>query len=109
MALATLDVEGDPHCIGIAYAKVVAKNKIIITDNFMRETPKNLKRNNKITLAVWNKDWERKTIGFELRGKAKYFSSGKWKKFVERMKENRGLPAKGAILVTVSKIKKLVC
>ncbi len=59
MALATISGRM-PHVIGIAYAKVVGKSKIVITDNFMRETPKNLKRNNNIALAVWNKNWEKK-------------------------------------------------
>ncbi len=72
MAFATISGK-NPHVIGIAYAKVVGKNKIIITDNFMKETPKNLKRNNNVALAVWNKNWERKTIGYELRGTQNIF------------------------------------
>lgn len=66
----------------------------------MKQTEDNLRKNNNVCLAVWDKDWN----GYKLVGKAKYFASGKWKKFIEAMSENKGLPAKGAILVTVSKI-----
>jgi len=52
---------------------------------------------------VWNDEEE----GYKIIGRAQYFKSGKWKKAVEEIKENKGLPAKGAILVKVKKIIKL--
>ncbi|MCG2701209.1 pyridoxamine 5'-phosphate oxidase family protein [Candidatus Parcubacteria bacterium] len=66
----------------------------------MKRTGENLKENNNVCLAVWNEKEE----GYKLIGKAKYFSSGKWLKFVKQMPENKGFPSKGAILVTVSKL-----
>jgi len=42
-----------------------------------------------------------------LRGTAKYFTSGKWYKIVKEIPENREEPCKGAILVTIKKIKKI--
>ena len=68
----------------------------------MRTTSKNLIKNKNVCLAVWNKN-----KGYKLIGKANYFNSGKWKKFVGNMKENKGLPAKGAILIGIRKIIKL--
>jgi len=103
MSLATIDNSGDPHVIAVAYVKVVSSNQILITDNCMRRTKKNILRNNKVALAVWDKDW----TGYQIKGTAEYFVSGEWKKFVEEMKENKGLPAKGAILVTIKEIYKL--
>ncbi|GAF98294.1 unnamed protein product [marine sediment metagenome] len=103
LAFATVDEAGNPNVIGVAYVKVVSKNQILITDNYMKQTEKNLQKNNNVCLAVWDKNWN----GYKLVGKAKYFTSGKWKKFVEEMPENKDLSAKGAILVTINKIKKL--
>jgi hypothetical protein len=51
-------------------------------------------------LLVWDKKWQ----GYKIIGQAKYFTTGKWKELVVAMKENKGLPAKGAILIKVSKI-----
>jgi len=106
-SLSTIDSEGNPHIIGVAFCKVV-ENKVIITDNFMKETPENLKNNNKATIAVWNKEWEENCKGFEIKGTAEYLTEGKWLEFVKELKENNGLSAKGAIVLTPIKIKELV-
>lgn len=99
-AFATSSAGGVPNVIPVACVKVVEKNKILITDNFMKHTKNNFKKNNNVCLAVWNQKEE----GYKLIGKAKYFSEGKWLKFVKQMPENKGFPAKGAIVVTVSKL-----
>jgi len=103
LALATVDDAGKPNVIGVAYVKVVSKNQVLITDNYMRQTKENLEKNNDVCLAVWDKEWN----GIKLVGNAEYFTSGEWKTFVEKMPENKGLPAKGAILINVSELIKL--
>jgi len=103
VAFATVDKKGKPNVIAVAFIKVVSDNQIIITDNCMKQTIENVKVNNNVCLAVWDKKWN----GYKLIGKAKYFAKGKWKEFVEKMIENKGLSAKGAILVTVSKLVEL--
>jgi predicted pyridoxine 5'-phosphate oxidase superfamily flavin-nucleotide-binding protein len=99
VALATV-MNGRPNMIGVAFVKVVSGKELIITDNYMNQTVKDIKADNNICLIVWDKNLK----GYKLIGQAKYFVSGKWKKFVESLKENKGLPAKGAILVKVKKI-----
>jgi len=103
VALATVDGSHKPNVIGVAYVKVVSKNQVLITDNYMRQTKENLEKNKSVCLASWDKNWN----GYKLVRKAKYCASGKWKTFVEKMPENKGLSAKGAILIAVSKIMKL--
>lgn len=100
VAFATVDKKCKPNVISVACVKVVDRNKVLITDNFMRHTRENLLINNNVCLAVWNKEEE----GYKLIGNAKYFSSGKWLKFVKQMPENKNFSAKGAILITISKI-----
>jgi predicted pyridoxine 5'-phosphate oxidase superfamily flavin-nucleotide-binding protein len=106
LALSTVDKSSKPHTIAVGYSKVI-DSKIIISNIFMRGTIKNLKNNENISLAVWNKTWEKRCVGYELKGKAKYFTSGKWKKFVEEMPQNKKYHVKGAIIVSVKKIKRL--
>ncbi|MFA5126721.1 MAG: pyridoxamine 5'-phosphate oxidase family protein [Patescibacteria group bacterium] len=103
IAFATVDSLKKPNVIGVAYVKVVASNKVLITDNFMKHTRQNLQKNNNVCLAVWDKSWH----GIKLVGKAKYYINGPWKKYVETMPENKGLSAKGAIVVTINKLLKL--
>lgn len=100
IALGTVDESNNPNVIAIAYAKVISPNQILITDNYMKKTIKNIKYNNNICLNVWDKEWE----GCKIIGKVKYFTNGKWKRYVEQMVENKGLSAKGALLVTVSSL-----
>jgi hypothetical protein len=101
VALATASKDGKPNVIAVAGVKV-KDNNLIITDNFMSQTKKNILTNKSVCLAVWNKE-----KGYKIIGNAKYFDSGKWLEYVKTMKENKGYAAKGAIIVSVKKIIKL--
>ena len=103
VAFSTADKKGNPHVIAVAGVRVISPNELIVTDNYMYTTLKNLKNNPNIAMAVWDKKWN----GYRLKGKAKHFTSGKWHSFVKKIKENKRFPCKGAILVKVSEIKKL--
>ncbi|HNV97612.1 MAG TPA: pyridoxamine 5'-phosphate oxidase family protein [bacterium] len=99
LAFATI-LNNKPNVIGVACVKVLDKNKILITDNYMKTTIKNISKNNNVALIVWDKNLN----GYKLIGRAKYYNSGKYLEFIKKMKENHGLPAKGAIIVKISKI-----
>lgn len=106
MALATVGEDGKPHVIAVGFAKV-RDGKIIITDNYMGQTPRNIRNDASVALAVWSRDWEDNCSGFEFRGRAEYQTSGKWLDFVRSLPENDGERPKAAIVVTVEKVKKL--
>ena len=101
LAFATCDEDNKPNVITVACCKVIDDNKILVTDNFMNKTRKNLLENQKVALAVWSKDLE---TGFQFKGIAQYLTTGKWKKMVDEDKDNEGLAHKAAILVTVTEI-----
>jgi len=107
IGLATTDKNGNPHNIAVAYLKVISNNEIIISDNHLNETIENIKRNSNVALVVWRNDWEENCIGYELKGKAEYFTKGKWIEFIKKIPENEGEPCKGAILIKINKIKVL--
>jgi len=100
VAVATVMPNGNPNIIGVACVKVVGEKQILITDNYMNQTVKDIQNNPRVVLAVWNKKWE----GYKLIGKAEYFNQGRWLEEVKKIPENKGMPAKGAILVTVNRI-----
>jgi predicted pyridoxine 5'-phosphate oxidase superfamily flavin-nucleotide-binding protein len=102
VVIATVKDKNFPNAVVVAFVKVVA-GKILITDNFMTQTIKDLKKNKNICLLVWSTEWD----GYKIVGRAEYYKTGKWQKIVEKMEENKGLPAKGAILVKPNKIIKL--
>ena len=101
LSFSTVGVDKKPHIIYVASVKV-DKDKILITDNFMNQTKLNLSKNSFVSLSLLVGQ-----AGFEILGVAKYFSNGKVVDFVKKLPENNNLPSKGAIRVTVSKIKKM--
>jgi predicted pyridoxine 5'-phosphate oxidase superfamily flavin-nucleotide-binding protein len=100
VSFSTVMAEGKPNAVGVACVKVVSDTEVIITDNYMNQTPKDIQNNKNVCLLVW--DIEMK--GYKLIGQAEYISSGKWLDFVKKLPENKGLPAKGVILVKVANI-----
>ena len=102
VAFATIDSEGNPYVIAVAFVKV-KDEKIIITNNYMKTTLENIRKKPKVSLAVWNKNWK----GYQMKGQAKYFQDGKWFDFVKSMPENKDEPCKGAVVVDINNIKKL--
>ena len=107
LGFATIDKGGNPHCIAVGYVKVVSKNQILITNDYMFETIKNIQQNNNVALVVWNKDWKENCIGYELKGITDYFTKGKWHEMIKKIPENKGESCIGAILVTINKVKRL--
>lgn len=107
LGLATIDNKGNPHNIAVGYVQVVSDNKILISNNYLVETINNLKKNPNVSLVVWNTDWKNDCVGYELKGIAEYFTTGKWLEHIKKIPINKGEPCKGAILITLNKIKPL--
>jgi len=57
LAFATVDELGKPHCVAVGFVKVVSKNQLLITANYLRETVKNIQQNNNVALTVWSRRW----------------------------------------------------
>jgi len=106
MALSTIGKDGKPHNIAVAYVKVV-DGKLVITNSHIKESIKNIEKNDNVSIAIWNKEWEKACVGYEIMGKANNYVSGKWFDFVCNMPDNEGYKVHSAIVVTVKKIKKL--
>ena len=100
ISFATVDLDLHPNVIWVAFVKVVSTDQVLITDNFMKQTKKNLEKNNNVCLAVWNSDWN----WIKLIWKAEYFTKWKRKDYIKSMPDNKGMPTKWAILVTIDKI-----
>ncbi len=107
LGLATVSKSGKPHNIAIAYVKVIG-DQIIISNAHIKESIKNLENNNNVSLVIWNSEWEKSCVGFELTGKAKNYTAGKWLKYVKALPDNEGYNIKSAIVVSVKKIKRLI-
>ncbi|MFA6249959.1 MAG: pyridoxamine 5'-phosphate oxidase family protein [Candidatus Shapirobacteria bacterium] len=101
LALATSSPDGHPNCVAIGCIKVVSPSQLLITDNFFNKTASNLASNPFVSLAFWSSDGE---TGYQIKGKASYFTSGPWKQAVDEDPNNKNLAHKAAVLVTVTEI-----
>jgi predicted pyridoxine 5'-phosphate oxidase superfamily flavin-nucleotide-binding protein len=107
LGLASVDKKGIPHNMAVGFVKVIEKDKLLISDNYIQETLINIKSNPNVSLVVWTCDWKENCVGYELAGKAEYFTSGKYLEMMKKIPENDGAPCKGAIVITINKIKVL--
>ena len=85
----------------------VVSDKLVISNAHIKESVKNIEKNENVSLAVWNKEWEKACVGYEIMGKAKNHIGGKWFDLVCSMPDNAGYKINSAIVVKISKIKKL--
>jgi len=107
LGFASVNKKGEPHNIAVGFVKVVSKNKLLISNNYITETLENIKSNPNVSLVVWLPEWKENCIGYELSGKAEHFTDGKWLEEMKKIPENDSAPCKGAILVKINKIKVL--
>jgi predicted pyridoxine 5'-phosphate oxidase superfamily flavin-nucleotide-binding protein len=107
LGLATADKLGNPHNIAVGHVKVVSESQLVISDNYLDETLKNIEKNPNVSLVVWHSDWKKACIGYELKGSAEYFTEGEWVDFIKKIPVNKEEPCKGAVLVTINKTKLL--
>lgn len=107
LGFATVGKGGKPHNIAVACVKVIG-DEIIISNAHIKESVKNLEYNNCVSLVIWNPEWEKSCVGFELIGTAKNYITGKWLKYVKDLPDNEDYEIISAIVVKITKIKKLL-
>ena len=98
IALATASKDGKPDLICVECCGLF-DNKILIADCQFNKTLLNLKDNSQVSIMISNgKDY------FQIKGKAEYFTSGKWFDKVTKINEGTEYKPKGALLVSCEEI-----
>ncbi len=100
--LATSSEEGVPNVVPIGFARPISEDTILIADNYMNKTRKNLEKNPWISLVT--KDATK--CPFQFKGKVEIFESGKYFETVTEWGQNAmtKLTPKAAILMKVTEI-----
>jgi predicted pyridoxine 5'-phosphate oxidase superfamily flavin-nucleotide-binding protein len=104
VALATSSLV-EPDVAVVADVKVLGESKLLIGDNYLTTTKVNIEKNGKVSLVVWNPEWQNSCFGYKITGKAVYETVGPFYDMIQLI--HAGFPAKGAIIVTVNKIKRI--
>lgn len=100
IALATVMENSKANAIAVGQVKVISEDEVLITDNYMNQTVKDILANPSVCLLFWDENFK----GYKLIGQASYYNSGAYKERVGQMEENKDYPAKGAIVVKIEKI-----
>jgi len=109
--LATTSLDGIPNVVPVGGIRAISESELLIVDVLFDKTKKNLLGNPDVAIAVevLGKGAPR---GYQLKGRAKVFTSGeifeKAEKMVEEMRKRRqghtDLKVKSAVLVDVEEI-----
>ncbi|MBI5254141.1 MAG: pyridoxamine 5'-phosphate oxidase family protein [Euryarchaeota archaeon] len=96
---------GEPHVVPVCFVKPVGSDKVLIANNFVAKTVKNILRGSKVALgAVKFADGY---VGYMLKGRAEVLESGELfesiKRLVEEKTKGKRKPV-SAILVHIEKI-----
>jgi len=97
--LATADQKGNPNLIAVELSSVTPKGEIIITNNHIKRSIKNLKENEKCVLLIT----DNQKMYWRIFGTARH-EKGKWLEFVKNLKSNKGCKPKGAIVFRIKSI-----
>ncbi|WP_347488825.1 pyridoxamine 5'-phosphate oxidase family protein [Desulfoscipio sp. XC116] len=101
--VATASKDGIPNVVPIHFVKVYDEDTILLVDNFMDKSLKNLRENPQLSICVWDMD---KKQAYQIKGKATIVSSGKpFDEAVNWVKKGAPqLAPKSAILMQVTSI-----
>lgn len=98
--LTTVDKSGKPRSILVELNKADS-DEILITDNQMRTTCKNLSTNKKIALLAFKSDY---SYGLKIFGLASYQIKGANFDFIKKLPENRNYRPKGVVAIKIKNI-----
>lgn len=100
VVLATADKRGQPRAIFVEVNKI-EKNCLIITDNEMKTTGKNLLENKKVAILAFSRDW---SWCLKIEGTANYYKGGKYFDLVKKLPANKDYSPKGALVIKIKRI-----
>ena len=100
--LATASIQGVPNVVPIGFARPIDDKTILIADNYMNKTRKNLDENPKLSLIVSDAN----TFPYQVKGTVEIFESGEYFDQVVGWAQNvmTELQPKSAILFKVEEV-----
>ena len=98
VAFGTADKEGNPNVVPIYWKKITGEGTILLIDNFMKMSKKNLFENNRVCVSIWGDE------AYKLKGTAEYHTEGpvyeEGKRFIQAEKPEK-VP-KGVVEIKVT-------
>jgi predicted pyridoxine 5'-phosphate oxidase superfamily flavin-nucleotide-binding protein len=98
--MATASKEGKPNGVPMGVAWIVSDDEIMLVDNFMNKTRRNIEENPRVAVSFWN---PKGPGGYQFKGKARVETSGKhFDRVVHRIQsEEHPFPIKTKAVVII--------
>ena len=94
----------EPNVVPVAFKEVSVDGKLLVGDVFLDTTLRNLRKNSKIAVSVYN---AQTLEGYQIKGIAEYITTGEvvehFKTAVEKMFQGAAT-AKGALIITPTRV-----
>lgn len=97
--LATVDREGKPNSAPVGLAKIVSQNQIMMVDNLMVKTRKNIEQNSNVAITFWS---DKDQYGYQLKGQAHMETTGKFFGSSVKWVREKGFPSNPRAIIVVS-------
>lgn len=76
-SVATASPDGEPNVVAISFVKLISDDEILVMDNFMGKTAKNLEANPRVAISCWPVDpHTNEMAAYQFKGDAQIVTSG---------------------------------
>ncbi|HIH44138.1 MAG TPA: pyridoxamine 5'-phosphate oxidase [Candidatus Methanoperedenaceae archaeon] len=101
LPLATSDSSGKPNVAFITYWKILDDETILIVENFMNKTRKNLEKNPRAAVVAYRSEPKK---SYQLKGTVRFETSGRMFEEAKAMAAAKKAPGKSAVIFRVEEI-----
>jgi predicted pyridoxine 5'-phosphate oxidase superfamily flavin-nucleotide-binding protein len=101
LPIATADMTGKPNVVFVGVWKILDDETIMIVDNYLYKTKKNIEENPRLAFVVYDRE---KKKSFQLKCSVNIETSGKRFEEARTMAESKKLPGNAAVILTVKEI-----
>jgi len=112
VSFASSTLEGVPNCCVVSDIRVISSNQVIIADNFLNKTRKNIDSNKYVALVAHSNDYKQ---AYQLKGTAQVFTDiDHRQKLIELFGDDPRWSKKATVIITITEIwdlanRKLIC
>jgi predicted pyridoxine 5'-phosphate oxidase superfamily flavin-nucleotide-binding protein len=105
VVLSTASIDGTPNAVPVGAKKIIDKETILISDQFLNKTLANMKANPKVAVTFWEG-----REGYQLKGRVTIETTGQrfeeTARWIEERSSKAGFPlkSKAAIILTIEEI-----
>lgn len=101
LPIATADKSGKPNVVFVTMWKVLDDETILIVDNFLNKTKKNIEANPNMAIVAYDSESKK---SYQVKGTIKVETSGDRYKAAKEMADSKKLPGKSAYVFQVKEI-----